>query len=160
MNFKDRWETKANGETFLFTVEMQRALYAADLPVEPASLAALSTTAAAAPRTEQRSSQSRNESRPPKQESKPKPQDDPEPDIIQFDPVTGKYIGRMKFYLAAKGYGFIARGAGESIFFHKSKAKVDPEQLDKGAWLLYDVSQTARGEEAVEVEPFTGTPPE
>lgn len=158
MNFKDRWETKANGDTFLFTVEMQRSLHAAGLPVEPASLASLSTQAA--PPADSRQSQPRSEPRSAKPAPKPKPQDDPEPDMIQIDPMTGKYIGRMKFYLAAKGYGFIARGAGESIFFHKSKSKIDPEQFESNAWLLYDVNQTSRGEEAVEVEPYSGALPE
>ncbi len=153
MNFKDRWETKANGDTFVFTVEMQRALHDAGLPVEPESLASLSKTATPPENTRT------SKPSPAKTAPKPKPQEDPEPDMIQFDPVTGKYIGRMKFYLAAKGYGFIARGAGESIFFQKSKAKVDPAQFESNAWLLYDVNQTSRGEEAVEVEPYNGTPP-
>jgi len=166
MNFQDRWETDADGNKFIFTVEMQRALQNAGLPVEPDQIGQIKQSYSAEkpreerPRQEQRP---RQEPRQPRQ-SKPKPppkQADPEePAIVQIDPMTGKYLGRLKFYLGAKGYGFIARGGGESIFFHKSKCATEPESFDKGQWLLYDVGKTARGEEATGVEVYTGEPPE
>ena len=38
MNFKDQWATDEDGNRFIFTVEMQKRLNAAGLPIEPASL--------------------------------------------------------------------------------------------------------------------------
>jgi len=39
MNFRDRWEENEQGERFVFTVEMQRRLSQAGLPIEPSALA-------------------------------------------------------------------------------------------------------------------------
>jgi hypothetical protein len=41
MTYRDQWAENENGERFIFTVEMQRRLAEAGLPVEPASLAEL-----------------------------------------------------------------------------------------------------------------------
>ncbi len=41
MNYKDQWATNENGDRFIFTVEMQRKLHDAGLPIEIASLSAL-----------------------------------------------------------------------------------------------------------------------
>ena len=38
MNFRDRWEENEQGERFVFTVEMQRRLSQAGLPIEPCLL--------------------------------------------------------------------------------------------------------------------------
>jgi CspA family cold shock protein len=78
------------------------------------------------------------------------------PETIQIDPMTGKYIGRMKWFNNKKGYGFIVRGAGEEIFFHKSGTSGDPGTLSEGQWVLYDVEETRKGPEAMEVEPYEG----
>ncbi|RMG96494.1 MAG: cold shock domain-containing protein [Chloroflexi bacterium] len=78
------------------------------------------------------------------------------PATIQIDPQTGKYLGRMKWFNSRKGYGFIMRGGGEEIFFHKSNTLVDPEQLQEGQWVLYDVEETNKGPEATDVEPYEG----
>ena len=50
MNFRDRWEENEQGERFVFTVEMQRRLSQAGLPIEPSALAQLPAVAARAPR--------------------------------------------------------------------------------------------------------------
>jgi CspA family cold shock protein len=127
---------------------MQRRLSEADLPIEPASLNRL---------TDQQTS-----SPPPPPKSKPRSQE-PErgssfemPVDIQIDPQTGKYIGRVKWYNTKKGYGFIMRGGGEEIFFHKSGAVDGPSILDDGQWVLYDVEDTHKGPEATDVEPYEG----
>jgi CspA family cold shock protein len=80
------------------------------------------------------------------------------PETIQIDPQTGKYIGRVKWYNTKKGYGFIVRGAGEEIFFHKSATVGEMEEFEEGQWVLYDVETTAKGPEATDVEPYTGEP--
>lgn len=79
-----------------------------------------------------------------------------QPETIQIDPLTGKYVGRMKWYNPQRGYGFIARGGGEDIFFHKSDALVDPEEMVEGQWVLYDVEETSKGLEASEIEVYSG----
>ncbi|MCA9897603.1 MAG: cold shock domain-containing protein [Ardenticatenaceae bacterium] len=151
MNYKDQWATDEDGNQFVFTVEMQRALEQAGLPIEPSSLAELDMSPSTpAPR--------------PQRESAPEKQSEPEtsgeeypmPDTIQIDPMSGKYIGRMKWYNNQKGYGFIMRGGGEEIFFHKSNTAEDISNIQEGQWILYDVEETRKGPEATDVEPYEG----
>jgi cold shock CspA family protein len=80
------------------------------------------------------------------------------PKTIQIDPITGKYLGRVKWYNAKKGYGFIVRDAREELFFHKSATVGEIEEFEDGQWVLYDVETTAKGPEASDVEPYTGEP--
>ncbi|MEW5989655.1 MAG: cold shock domain-containing protein, partial [Chloroflexota bacterium] len=93
---------------------------------------------------------------PPRQEFKPAAGAFEEPDSIQIDAQSGKYIGRMKWYNPQKGYGFIARGGGQDIFFHKTSTLGDPMALEEGQWVLYDVEERKKGPEATDVEPFGG----
>ncbi len=154
MNYRDEWATDESGKKFVFTVEMQRQLSEAGLPVEPASLASL-------PQGHSRPQGSRPDS----YADRKRPQEKvPEtaveelsftpPSDIQIDPETGKYIGRIKWYNTKKGYGFIIRGGGEEIFFHKSGASHDPLSFNEGEWVLYDVEDTHKGPEATDVEPY------
>jgi cold shock CspA family protein len=151
MNFKDRWEKDENGENFVFTVEMQRRLSQAGLPVDPANLSQLNIMPQAP--------QAKGESKP---ETSSRPAPAPKEDLntfdIQIDPQTGKYIGRMKWYNPKKGYGFLVRGAGEEIFFHKSSTVGAPDELKEGEWVLYDIEETRKGPEATEIEPYDGDP--
>ena len=149
MNYKDKWVTDEHGKKFVFTVEMQRRLSEKGLPVDPANLAAIEA----------------DHTRTPRPRIEPRPRRDPRPmasetfaapETIQIDPQTGKYIGRMKWYNVRKGYGFIVRGGGEEIFFHKSGAIGEADELQEGQWILYDVEETHKGPEATDVEPYTG----
>ena len=151
MNFTDHYETDAEGNQFVFTVEMQRRLSEAGLPVEVAYLDQVKQ-AAPPPRQEPSSEPSQE----PRQEKRISREDVTEPESIQIDPMTGKYIGRIKWYNARKGYGFILRGAGEEIFFHRSAAIKDAEALAEGLWILYDVEETNKGPEATDIEPYQG----
>lgn len=146
MNFRDKWETDAEGNKFVFTVEMQRRLYQAGLPVEPESLAQLEDIPTPQPISYVDEDEAEDEME--------------EPATIQIDPKTGKYLGRLKWYNPSRGYGFIARGGGEDIFFHKTGAIISPEHLDEGQWVLYDVEQRQKGPEATEVEAYEGDPSE
>jgi CspA family cold shock protein len=153
MNFKDTWVTDEAGERFVFTVEMQRRLEEAGLPVDPAYLDRLAdiprptaVRQTAAPSPSERPAIGRSEG----------DNGFPEPESIQIDPETGKYIGRMKWYNDSRGYGFIARGGGEDIFFHKTAVIGDPAALAEGQWILYDVEEKKKGPEATEVEPYEG----
>lgn len=152
MNFKDRWVEDENGEKILFTVEMQRQLSEQGLPVEPEYLSEVETNQAGASSRQRR--ESRHGSR---QETRQQSRDEfATPGTIQIDPQTGKYVGRMKWYNVRKGYGFIVRGGGEEIFFHKSGVVGEPEALQEGQWILYDVEETKKGPEASDIEPYTG----
>lgn len=150
MNFKDKWATDESGEKFLFTVEMQRRLHEAGLPVEPSALSELEG------QKPHKSTSSGKSSH-----TTPSHSEEVEgPLTIQIDPQTGKYIGRVKWYNTRKGYGFIIRGGGEEIFFHKTGALLNPEQLKDGQWVLYDVEHTKKGPEANDVEVYEGQAPE
>lgn len=173
MNFRDRWEENEQGERFVFTVEMQRRLSQAGLPIEPTALAQLPTVAARAPRESREPRESRDwqpsgeqssgDSYAPSREREPQREREREqeivgPETIQIDPMTGKYIGLVKWYNDKKGYGFIVRGAGEEIFFHKSATVGEVEGYEEGQWVLYDVETRQKGPEATDVEPYTGEP--
>ncbi|VAW32221.1 hypothetical protein MNBD_CHLOROFLEXI01-5317 [hydrothermal vent metagenome] len=153
MNFKDQWATNEDGNQFVFTIEMQRRLEMAGLPIEPASLSQLDLTAVSQP-PRQSSNYAQRESRTSSDRSEEVEYE--MPDTIQIDPQTGKYIGRMKWYNNQKGYGFIMRGGGEEIFFHKSNTTHDPGTIQEGGWILYDVEETHKGPEATDIEPYEG----
>lgn len=174
MNYKDKWATDEKGKRFVFTVEMQRELSARGLPVDPAYLPELRAGGGG------RASQERaaREMMPAPEASAPPAlqtpevvgplaethppagsqfaEDEMEPESIQIDPLTGKYVGRLKWYNPTRGYGFIARGGGEDIFFHKTDVLVDAEHLSEGQWVLYDVEETSKGLEASEIEFYEG----
>lgn len=179
MNFRDRWAENEQGERFVFTVEMQRRLSEAGLPIDPSALAELESLPGGgraqrddrserreqperSDRSERREREDRYESRPPEtqssQPSRPREAEIIGPETIQIDPMTGKYIGRVKWYNTKKGYGFIVRGAGEEIFFHKSATVGEMDEFEEGQWVLYDVETTNKGPEATDVEPYTGEP--
>lgn len=154
MNFRDHWTTDENGQKFVFTVEMQRRLSQAGLPVEPSYLKELKSGSSPAPagkaKEERLSGSSSAEAR----------EKIVEPASIQIDPFTGKYVGRVKWYNVRKKYGFIMRGGGEEIFFHRSSSEHEFEALTEGQWILYDVEETHKGPEATDLEPYTGEIPE
>ena len=175
MNFADQWATDEAGNRFLFTVEMQRKLSDAGLPVEPASLTELGQAppliqdepapAAAAPAekpemvfADEPDDYDDDEDEGDEGEQEEKDEDQFQPASVQIDPESGKYIGRLKWYNPGRGYGFIARGAGEDIFFHRSDMIGNPEELEEGSWLLYDVEETQKGLEASEIEIYNGDP--
>lgn len=172
MNFRDRWEENEQGERFVFTVEMQRRLSQAGLPLDPSSLSQLETLPSPArPQRAERQERGERPDRgepqsrsyadsPSHQQSQSRESEIVGPETIQIDPMTGKYIGRVKWYNTKKGYGFIVRGAGEEIFFHKSATVGDLEEFEEGQWVLYDVETTNKGPEATDVEPYTGEPVE
>ncbi len=164
MNFKDIWATDENGKQFVFTVEMQRKLSEQGLEVAPESLKDLVSAPVTSSRSNESDSSESSKSdgqKEPKNDQNDLSQSEPEIDFsipmtIQIDPETGKYIGRMKWYNAKKGYGFIVRGAGEEIFFHKSSISGEPSNFSEGQWILYDIEETRKGPEAAEVEPYEG----
>lgn len=144
MNYRDTWAEDEDGNKFVFTVEMKRGLAKAGLPIEIEYLNQLGHSPAIVDDT-------------PRAASTPQAAQPPaEPDIIQIDPETGKYIGSLKWYNASRGYGFISRGGGEDIFFHKTSTLGDPAEMAEGQTVLYDVEERNKGPEATEVEPYDG----
>lgn len=151
MVFKDQWVETADGERFIFTVEMQRALFEAGLEVEPEALSRLprrvrdeldmptaTTSPASAPAQDGGGASA---------------------DGIRVDAQTGKFLGRLKVYRRDRGFGFIERGNGETIFFHRSQTLEDPTSFEQDAWLLYETRETAKGMEAYDVEGYAGDIP-
>lgn len=69
----------------------------------------------------------------------------------------GKLHGRVKWFDAEKGYGFIAQDVGDEVFFHRTN--VVPQDgglppLEEGQQVLYELTETPKGPAAVQVEPF------
>jgi CspA family cold shock protein len=141
MSYKDTWETDENGNRFVFTVEMKRKLEEKGLPIEPQYVDQLQNIQPS-PQVEKKSEGSDLEVA--------------APEVIQIDPETGKYLGTLKWYNPSRGYGFISRGGGEEIFFHKTSCNQDPSTIGEGQWLLYDVEQRSKGPEATDVELYEG----
>ena len=146
MNYSDTWAEDEEGRRFVFTVEMKRKLAEAGLPIEPEYIKEVAGVPAhKEPREEEPQQQRATQSV-------------MTPEVIQIDPSTGKYIGTLKWYNPSRGYGFIARGGGEDIFFHKTSSLVEPTELQEGQWLLYDVEERTKGPEATDVEPYVNGP--
>lgn len=164
MNFKDQWAEDEEGKRFIFTVEMQRELSRRGLPVEPASLSKLSgrfepvivDDDSGGDDYDYDDDDDDDDDYSGGSSSSGEQEEFEGPITIQIDPESGKYLGRMKWFNPSRGYGFIMRGGGEDIFFHRSEVLVDPATLAEGQWVLYDVEESNKGLEANEVEPYSG----
>ena len=148
-NYSDKWAEDENGVKFVFTVEMQRRLAQAGLPVEVASIAEFKKAHAppAAPTREERS-QRRTERQEYRKGSFERTEE------IEVDEATGKMIGRLIMFNPRKGFGFIARGLEDKIYFHEKKTIDDPRFMSEGQKLLYEVNEYRGKEEAIEVEEY------
>ena len=55
-------------------------------------------------------------------------------------------IGKVKYYNADKGFGFIARNEGEDAFFHISKfIGKEAVTVEQGTEVEYDLDRNDRG---------------
>jgi CspA family cold shock protein len=72
----------------------------------------------------------------------------------------GKFHGRIKWFSLEKGYGFIVRDDGAEIFVHRQGVPPGAEgalpSLDEGQEVLYEVLDTPKGPQAVQVTPYYG----
>ncbi len=69
----------------------------------------------------------------------------------------GKLHGRVKWFDAGKGYGFIVQDVGEEIFFHRSNIVGEGDELpslEDGQEVLYEVAETPKGPAATQVRAF------
>jgi CspA family cold shock protein len=70
--------------------------------------------------------------------------------------MSDRYIGIVKWFNAAKGYGFIGRDDGEDVFVHFSAINSDGyRRLDKGQKVEFSVEEGPKGLQAADVVPVT-----
>ena len=61
--------------------------------------------------------------------------------------------GKVKWFNAAKGYGFITGDDGKEVFVHFSAIQVDGyKTLDEGQAVEYEVNYGEKGPQAVDVK--------
>jgi len=125
MSYRDTWaECKVCGKKFVYTVELQRHAQASGLSQEASQLCST-----CAPRGESGA---------------------PQP-TARLDPLTGHWVGSIKWFDSEKGYGFIDRMDGTDVFFHKSEIIGFPSEFGEGQNVTYEVEETFKGPQAVEV---------
>lgn len=69
--------------------------------------------------------------------------------------------GVVKWFNAAKGYGFIRRSSGDDVFVHYSAIESSGYRtLDDGVEVEFEVQEGPKGPQAVNVVPSQGGPAE
>lgn len=68
--------------------------------------------------------------------------------------MSERIVGTVKWFNAAKGYGFIGRDGGDDIFVHFSAIQTDGyRRLDQGQKVEFSVEQGPKGLQAANVVP-------
>ena len=68
--------------------------------------------------------------------------------------MSDRVIGTVKWFNAAKGYGFIGRDGGEDVFVHYSSIQTDGfRRLEKGQIVEFSVEEGPKGLQASVVIP-------
>jgi CspA family cold shock protein len=60
--------------------------------------------------------------------------------------------GRVKWFDAEKGYGFLVRPTGDDLFVHHSEVQGDPSDLSPNGEVEYEVGRNDRGPNARRVQ--------
>jgi len=63
--------------------------------------------------------------------------------------------GRVKWFDAEKGYGFLVRPTGDDLFVHHSEVQGDPSELSPNGEVEYEVGRNDRGPNARRVKTLT-----
>lgn len=74
------------------------------------------------------------------------------PPDIPPDDETPREQGRVKWFDAEKGYGFLVRPTGDDLFVHHSEVQGDPSELSPNGEVEYEVGRNDRGPNARRVE--------
>ena len=68
-----------------------------------------------------------------------------------------KETGTVKWFNAAKGFGFLARENGEDVFVHFSAIEASGyRSLDEGSRVEFEVTRGPKGLQASNVQPIAG----
>jgi CspA family cold shock protein len=68
--------------------------------------------------------------------------------------MSERYIGTVKWFNAAKGYGFIGRDEGEDVFVHFSAIQMEGyKRLKEGQKVEFSIETGPKGLQAAEVTP-------
>jgi len=71
--------------------------------------------------------------------------------------MAERETGTVKWFNAAKGYGFITRDGGEEIFVHFSAIQTDGyKKLEEGQKVEFTAVEAEKGPQAQEVVAFEG----
>jgi CspA family cold shock protein len=66
--------------------------------------------------------------------------------------MSERETGTVKWFNAAKGYGFIARESGDDVFVHYSAIRgTGYRNLDEGQRVEFSVEQSPKGPQATDV---------
>ena len=72
--------------------------------------------------------------------------------IKEYQNVSKRETGTVKWFNASKGYGFIARTGGADVFVHQSEIQAEGYRtLNEGQQVEFDVEQGRKGLQAVRV---------
>ena len=67
-----------------------------------------------------------------------------------------KEVGKVKWFNAEKGFGFIEREDGEDLFVHFQNIKMNGyKTLNQGEEVCFDIEETPKGKQAINVERIT-----
>ncbi|RPI23225.1 MAG: cold-shock protein [Chloroflexota bacterium] len=68
--------------------------------------------------------------------------------------MSERILGTVKWFNAAKGYGFIGRENGDDVFVHFSSITMDGyRRLEKGQQVEFSIEEGPKGLQASEVVP-------
>ena len=68
--------------------------------------------------------------------------------------MTERIVGTVKWFNAAKGYGFIGRESGDDVFVHFSAIQADGyRRLEKGQQVEFSIEDGPKGLQAANVVP-------
>jgi CspA family cold shock protein len=70
--------------------------------------------------------------------------------------MAERIVGTVKWFNAAKGYGFIGRDGGEDVFVHFSAIQTEGyRRLEKGQQVEFSIEEGPKGLQAANVVPLT-----